>query len=186
MEQSAKWYNEVYKISQEYRKEPKDSRYYPIWNKALSLINNERIVDLGCGSGQFAKLLLKNHKKFIYGIDFSIEAISIARELNPKNKLQFFVGDILENLPSSDLYDLVICFEVLEHVALDMILVQRIASNKRFIFSVPNYYYQSHVRKFNSEMDVMSRYSELIDIKSIYPFTMHDKNIIYLVDSVRK
>src|SRR3989304_2872934 len=106
MEQQVKWYDDAYKVSLEYQKEPEDSRYYPIWNKALSLINDERIIDLGCGSGQFAKLLLNHGKDFICGIDFSREAISMAQELNPGYKQKFIVGDILKD-PQMFIYDLV-------------------------------------------------------------------------------
>jgi len=183
MEQPIRWYDEAYKVSLEYKKEPEDSRYYPVWNKALSLINDERVVDFGCGSGQFGKLLLKNGKNFVGGIDFSVEAISIARRLNPNGK--FILCDLLGDVQIPE-YDLITCFEVLEHIVQDLGVVKKIDSGKRFIFSVPNYDYRSHVRKFNSEADIVERYGGLVDIQNVHHFTMHDKNIIYLVDSVRK
>lgn len=187
MERSAKWYDEAYRVSQEYRKAPGDSRYFPIWDKALSLIGDEKVIDLGCGSGQFAKLLLNNGKNFICGIDFSVEAIEIARQLNPGNKFQFFMRDLVADFQiPSVLYDLVTCFEVLEHITEDLDVIKKIDSGKRFIFSVPNYDYRSHVRKFNSEMQILRRYFDLVEIQHVYHFTIHDKNIIYLVDSVRK
>ena len=185
MEQSVKWYDEAYKVSPEYRKEPEDSRYYPIWDKALSLIKDEWVIDIGCGSGQFAKLLLNNGKCFLFGIDFSGEAILIAQKLNPEYKQKFIVGDLLDGFRRSP-YDLVTCFEVLEHIVKDLDVIKKIESGKRFIFSIPNYDYHSHVRKFNSEDEIFKRYSDLIDIKGIYPLTMHDRNIIYLVDSVKR
>ena len=183
MEQSVRWYDEAYKVSQEYRKEPEDSRYYPIWDKALSLINGEKVIDFGCGSGQFAKLLLNHGKNFICGIDFSGEAITIARRLNPTGK--FILYDLLADFQIPE-YDLVVCLEVLEHIVEDLEIIKKIESGKRFIFSVPNYDYRSHVRKFNTLMDIQERYGGLLDFAYFYPFSMHDKNIIYLVDSVRK
>jgi len=185
MEQQVKWYDEVYRVNLEYRKEPEDSRYYPIWNKALSLINGERVIDFGCGSGQFAKLVLNHGKKFVCGIDFSTEAILIAQKLNPEYKQKFVVGDLLNGFQRSP-YDLVTCFEVLEHISQDLDVIKRIDSGKRFIFSVPNYDYRSHVRKFDTLMDIQERYGGLLDFTYFYPFTMHDRNIIYLVDSVKR
>ena len=184
MEQNNKWYDEAYKISEEYKKEPEKSIYINVWNKAITLIKNERVIDFGCGSGQFAKLLLSNGKRFVYGVDFSNEAIKIAQTLNPEHRRMFVVRDLLKPFKVPAL-DLVICFEVLEHITNDLAVIKKIPSGKRFIFSVPNYDYKSHVRKFDSEAEVLMRYSDLIDIKYIYPIPMSDKNIIWLVDSVK-
>jgi len=184
MEQNNKWYDEAYKNSTEYKKEPEDSMYINVWNKAISLIKNERVVDFGCGSGQFAKLLLKNGKRFVKGIDFSNEAISIAQRLNKEHRALFTVGDLLkiEKLPA---HDLIICFEVLEHIVKDLDVIKKVASGKRFIFSVPNYDYKSHVRKFANQGEIALRYGSFLDIKEIYLIAMSDKNIIWLVDSVK-
>ena len=184
MQKNQDWYNQAYAVSEEYKKEPEESMYINVWNKALSLINNERVVDLGCGSGQFAKLLLNKGKRFIYGVDYSSEAIQIAKKLNPDYSAKFVVKDLLKDfkLPA---HDLIICFEVLEHITEDLSVVRKIQSGKRFIFSVPNYDYKSHVRKFEYGTEILDRYSELLDIKKIYPINMSDKNIIWLCDSVK-
>jgi len=182
MEQSIKWYDYAYSVSSEYRKEPEDSRYYPIWNMAVSLIGKEKVIDLGCGSGQFAKLLLKNEKSFVCGIDFSDEAITMARRLNPAGK--FILNDLLADVPIPE-YDIAVCFEVLEHIVRDLDLIKKIGSGKRFIFSVPNYDYHSHVRKFDSKTDIIKRYSDFVDIKHICQFFISNDHIIYLVDSVK-
>jgi 2-polyprenyl-3-methyl-5-hydroxy-6-metoxy-1,4-benzoquinol methylase len=185
MQKDKNWYNEAYAKSTEYRKEPEDSIYIGVWNKALELINRERVVDLGCGSGQFAKLLIKKNKRFVYAVDYSNEAISIAKGLNPEYSDKFVVKNLLKDykLPA---HDLIICFEVLEHITEDLSVVRKIQSGKRFIFSVPNYDYKSHVRKFETEEDILSRYGNLLDIHKIYPIKMSDKNIIWLCDSVKK
>ena len=185
MQKNQSWYNEAYAKSTEYRKEPEDSIYINVWNTAIELINNERVVDLGCGSGQFAKLLLKKEKRFVYGVDYSTEAISIAKGLNPEHSEKFVVKDLLKDykLPA---HDLIICCEVLEHITEDLSVVRKIQSGKRFIFSVPNYDYKSHVRKFETGREIMTRYKNLLDVDLIYPVKMSDKNIIWLCDSVRK
>lgn len=168
MEQDHKWYNEAYKASVEYRKEPEDSMYIEVWNKALSLIKNERILDFGCGPGQFAKLLLKNGKRFVKGYDFSNEAIILAQRANPQHKRSFIVKDLLK-IEKTPAYDVVICFEVLEHITKDIEVIKKIGSGKRFIFSVPNYDYKSHVRKFETTDEILLRYNPFLDIKKIYP-----------------
>jgi 2-polyprenyl-3-methyl-5-hydroxy-6-metoxy-1,4-benzoquinol methylase len=184
MEKDSLWYDEAYNQSAEYRKEPEDSIYYHVWKGAIKLIKNERIVDFGCGPGQFAKLLLKKGKRFVYGVDFSSSAISLAAKSNPEHSAKFRVRDLLKDfkLPA---HDLVVCFEVLEHIEKDLDVVKKIQSGKRFIFSVPNYDYKSHVRKFETAEEILLRYGGIVDIKSIQPFKMSDKNIIWLVDSVK-
>ena len=184
MEQKANWYDEVYKTKTEYFKEPEESIYINVWQKAISLINYERILDFGCGPGQFAKLALKLKKRYILGMDFSKEAISIAKKLNNENQGKFAVSDLLKRnkFPA---HDLIVCFEVLEHITNDFDIIKKIEKGKRFIFSVPNYDSASHVRKFNSEAEVFSRYSELLEIRYIYPIEMKGTAIIYLVDSVK-
>lgn len=184
MQKDQNWYNEAYAASKEYRKEPEDSIYINVWNRAIELINNERVVDLGCGSGQFAKLLLNKGKRFVYGVDYSNEAISIAKELNPEHSAKFVVKNLLNDykLPA---HDLVICFEVLEHITEDLSVIQKIQTGKRVIFSVPNYDYKSHVRKFMTGREIMLRYKDLLDVDLIYPIKMSDTNIIWLCDSVK-
>lgn len=183
-EKDHKWYDEMYSLSQEYKKEPEDSMYYHIWKKAVSLIKRERIIDFGCGSGQFAKLLVKKGKRFVKGYDFSKEAIHMARKMNYNIQGQFSVRNLLKlgKLPA---HDLVICFEVLEHIEEDLAVIKKVPKGKRFIFSVPNFEYRSHVRKFDNIDEIITRYSDLVDIKEIYPFDMGNDKIIYLVDSVR-
>jgi len=40
-----------------YRKDPKNTNWYPLWMKVLSMLDdNEAFVDFGCGTGQFAEL----------------------------------------------------------------------------------------------------------------------------------
>ena len=99
MQKEKEWYNQAYSVSEEYRKEPEDSMYINVWDRAIELINNERIVDLGCGSGQFAKLLLNKGKRFVYGLDYSDEAISIAKKLNPEHKDKFVVNSPKQQQP---------------------------------------------------------------------------------------
>jgi SAM-dependent methyltransferase len=56
--------------------------------------NNNKILDIGCGTGNHVNLLSNVHKDTI-GIDISPEMIKIAKERYPNN--QFKLGDILNN-----------------------------------------------------------------------------------------
>lgn len=85
----------------------------------LSLLTKERnnsILDLGCGNGSFANLLIKKGLN-VYGTDASEKGIHFANQLNPD---RFFVQD----LSSDDLpdqlqqlkFNTIISTEVIEHL----------------------------------------------------------------------
>ncbi len=73
-----------------------------------------RILDIGCGSGFLAGLIRKQLPDIeIHGVDFSIEALKRC-----KNQSQVYCVDIEHsNIPFKDqVFDLIICSEVLEHL----------------------------------------------------------------------
>lgn len=100
------------------------------WKSDDSVFNNERrlfvladrivrlrpnrILDIGCGSGFLAGLIRKRLSDTeIYGVDFSIEALKRCKNLN-----QVYCVDLEQSrIPFKDeVFDLIICTEVLEHL----------------------------------------------------------------------
>lgn len=55
--------------------------------------NGSKVIDLGCGQGRTMVALRKYHKGFIYGVDWSEEALKIAKA-SADNLMVFIVGDI--------------------------------------------------------------------------------------------
>src|SRR3989338_3183 len=53
----------------------------------LEHLPGKKVLDLGCGHGQYAPLFIKNGCKYV-GIDYSPEMISAARKQNPKARFQ--------------------------------------------------------------------------------------------------
>jgi 2-polyprenyl-3-methyl-5-hydroxy-6-metoxy-1,4-benzoquinol methylase len=105
----------------------------------LKATGAKRILDSGCGEGfVISYLLWENDGLIITGIDCSLEAIEIARQMVPpvlskacpepfdfaQDKLRrriergvlFNVGDLREMPYGDDSFDLVMCLEVLEHL----------------------------------------------------------------------
>lgn len=74
-----------------------------------------KILDIGCGTGNLIEKLLKNDSiEYIYGIDYSGPAISMANKKFTSNKLFLTVGDIQEGLPYDDnFFDFVVSNNVL-------------------------------------------------------------------------
>lgn len=83
--------------------------------KVFSGYNFDRILDVGCGDGYFAKLLGEvSEAKEVYGIEISSEAV----ELAVKNGVKAFQMDLQEDgFPFEDNYfDAIFCGEIIEHI----------------------------------------------------------------------
>jgi 2-polyprenyl-3-methyl-5-hydroxy-6-metoxy-1,4-benzoquinol methylase len=96
----------------------------------------KRILDAGCGEGFVVNYLLReNGGLIITGIDCSLQAIEMARQMVPpvlsgvegseacpepsrrvEGGVLFDVGDLREMPYADDSFDLVMCLEVLEHL----------------------------------------------------------------------
>jgi 2-polyprenyl-3-methyl-5-hydroxy-6-metoxy-1,4-benzoquinol methylase len=77
-----------------------------------------RVIDIGCGMGHMLETLRQRlapkYDVELFGLDFSSTGIQKAKMLLPTAK--FLMEDIYENSLPSDLFDLVLCTELLEHV----------------------------------------------------------------------
>jgi 2-polyprenyl-3-methyl-5-hydroxy-6-metoxy-1,4-benzoquinol methylase len=74
-----------------------------------------KILDVGCGCG-FHDLLMAENKEVeeVFGIDYSEKSIETANRIYSHNKVKRKVGDIFSIEPGN--YDLVVSFQVIEHV----------------------------------------------------------------------
>ncbi|MFE8696014.1 class I SAM-dependent methyltransferase [Cytobacillus sp. FJAT-53684] len=192
MEKEESFYDKVYKTggsSRMYKKHYTQSIYLPIWKKALELIQNVKqpdIIDIGCGVGQFANMLFHNGLYNYKGIDFSKEAIRLAREQNSDQMDKFEVDNAYSSKIYHQNYNIVILFEVLEHLQEDIDVLEKIRSGATIFFSVPNFNSESHVRWFTSEEDIKNRYGNYVQIDKIYPFRIGRENKIYLCHGTKK
>jgi SAM-dependent methyltransferase len=70
------------------------------------------LLDMGCSSGAFLKSL-KGDQWELYGIEMSAEG---ARTAEARSGAKVFVGDILEAPFPRESFDVITCFDVLEHL----------------------------------------------------------------------
>lgn len=109
--------------------------------RALDLLtetNATSILDAGCGEGFAMRELLRNHAAWAIGLDGSAAALQLATRLNSQRS--FVAGDLL-SLPFPDRsFDLVLCMEVLEHLADPLAGLHELCrvSRQWLLLTVPN------------------------------------------------
>lgn len=162
---------------------------FPVYEKAANMLpsnsNDPYVVDLGCGSGKFGRLLAdKGYNKYI-GYDFSTERIKIAREY--VTEFKFVVKNIFNVDKTVFGPDTVfVLLEILEHINDDIKLLKSLPSGNRVIFSVPNYDSKTHVRYFDSMEDVVNRYSMYVKIGDTKVIQFTQRETIYLCKGCKK
>lgn len=153
--------------------EPEESNWGTVYKYTLEFLpppkDNPYILDVGCGTGMFAKLLYKKGYKNYLGFDFSQKRVNIAQSVVPS--FQFVKRNMFSDL--SELYVLygsIICLEVLEHITEDLKFIKSLPKDKNIIFSVPNYISQTHVRAFYDKEAVIKRYEKYLNFLDLRTF----------------
>jgi 2-polyprenyl-3-methyl-5-hydroxy-6-metoxy-1,4-benzoquinol methylase len=82
---------------------------------ALQFADGRRVLDVGCGEGYGADMLADTAGEVV-GVDYSPAAIAHARAKYDRAGLRFAVADATSLPESVGGFDLVVCFEVIEHL----------------------------------------------------------------------
>lgn len=86
-----------------------------------------RVLDIGCGSGDFVEELDKLGFGYIQGIDISKDVADIARQrFKGKDHIDIKVSDVSELTAQKESFDLVLCVTVLQHIVDDDMLAQNL------------------------------------------------------------
>ena len=143
---------------------------------AEALVGGRRIVDLGCGVGYGSQILAGKAAR-VYALDFAPDAVAQGRAAFNAANIRWIAGDA-ERMPlADDSVDLVVAFEVIEHLAdwRAMLAESRrvLHADGQLVVSTPNrpYYEQSrvapnpyHVHEFD--------FAELkAELEAVFPHT---------------
>lgn len=188
-EVSSVFYDTVYRESTKYAADAEDSIYLPLWKSVINQLKTngvQRVIDIGCGPGQFAEYLSNQMPGIEYlGLDFSETAISSARKRCPH--LNFKKEDVrMHMLGFNEDKCAYIMLEVLEHIDKDIELLNIFPEDSLIIYSLPNFDSFGHVRFYPDIEDIEERYKLNETNSIINEVNINYKISIFLVTQYRK
>jgi len=98
---------------------PEETHYPLIWAglESIGVQPDERVVDLGCGTGIVTKALLKrmSSRGRVFAVDFSKKMIAVSKSKIPDKRVSWNTSDAAElSFPANEM-DRVICFSAWPH-----------------------------------------------------------------------
>jgi SAM-dependent methyltransferase len=176
------FYNKIYSNSVNYDLHYSESLYFKIYEKVLTLLDkSDTIIELGCGTGQFAQYLEDNKCIYYIGFDFSDVAINKAKS---KSNQCFMCLDILTDEIKFK-YDTIIALEVFEHLYYEDVL-KKLMPGKKIIFSLPNFKTREHIYAWGSEIEIRKDFEEFVNILSVEKVMQKGKKEWYLINGIVK
>ena len=152
---------------------------YEHWHRylyATLFSEDRRVLNIACGEG-YGSYLLSLNAQMVIGVDISPEAINLAARNYVRDNLEFKVGSVASiPIEGTDVFDLIVSFEPIEHIIANdeqhafMAEVKRLLKKDGlFIVPIPNkpsctegprFQHEFHVREFNVQRlkDFLWRY----------------------------
>jgi SAM-dependent methyltransferase len=128
---------------------------------AQGLARGKVVLDLGCGEGYGSNLLAEVSEN-VTGVDLSPEAIEHARTRYPRANLSFLVGDCRRTRLPEHQFDLVVSFEMIEHIAEHEELLREVQRLLKpggvFLVSSPDKEFYSEAEGFENPFHIKELY----------------------------
>jgi len=139
--------------------------------------NEFKLLDLGCGDGRLAPFWQLVTGARTYALDLSPMAVKNAQQLFPS--IIYCEGDATHTPYEDEMFDIVVCQEVLEHIEQQHLLVKeaaRILQKKgKLILTTPNKFYFDHRNGGNYSQQPIE---QLIDKADLLQFLRPFFNIL--------
>jgi len=131
---------------------------------AQKFVEGKKVLDLACGEG-YGSVILAEKAEEVVGIDISEVVIEHASVKYVKDNVKFIKSSMTEvAVEKSKFFDVIICFEALEHIAKQnkaVVEVKRLLrDNGLFIVSMPNKYVYSDKPKYKNPWHKKELYFE--------------------------
>jgi 2-polyprenyl-3-methyl-5-hydroxy-6-metoxy-1,4-benzoquinol methylase len=113
--------------------------------------NEKKVLEIGCSIGAVSNILLSRGFD-VWATDISAYAVKNAKKLTPK--AHFSVVDIQKRITIKEKFDLIICFEVVEHLEKPEVgiknMVEKLKAGGQLVISTPfpyswNYHDPTHI-----------------------------------------
>jgi SAM-dependent methyltransferase len=99
------------------------SRHLFTYQYASKFVSDKIVLDIGCGTG-YGCHLLSQKAKHVTGLDYSASAIEYCKTNYSASNIEFIFADA-SNLPTTKMFDVVISFQVIEHITnIDNFMIQ--------------------------------------------------------------
>jgi len=140
--------------------------WYEHWHRyvfARRLAQGRRVLDAACGEG-YGSAMLADGAVEVVGVDIDAPSIAHARERYVRKNLRYETGDATAlDFPDAS-FDLVVCFETLEHLEAQERLLEGFArvlsEDGLLVISSPDKHTYSEVSGFRNEFHVRELYRD--------------------------
>ena len=118
-------------------------RFYDSIVKLIALVRPANMLDIGCGEGFSLRNIYEKggiNIEYCCGLDLELEALRMAKKSLIDSQFDATNGDIYYLPFKLNRFDLILCLEVLEHLACPERILNKISQhfNGYCMFSVPN------------------------------------------------
>lgn len=166
-------------------------RFHHLLMAKIAELAPATFLDAGCGEGFVAEIMTRQFPGLpITGVDFNEPSVALAQQKNPGSK--FLTASIYELPFKNREFDVVGCFEVLEHLDDPLTALKELArvSNRAVIMSVPHEPYFSmmnamrgknhHIRPRGSDPDHRNLWTR----RAFHKFVEQELNITWIGGSM--